>query len=1212
MEIKFTYVLFNRKYVLQTIMRSFIFLCCISVFGFSPSKGLSQNSRITIKSNEIISIDRVFDIIQEQTTYKFIYSLNLFDNAPKVNVKKGKTTVLKLLNKSFSESDLTYSIIENTIVLSRKSSTSNSTSIQQVTIKGKVTDKYGEPLPGVNVLVGKKGSKTLKGITTDFEGNYNVQASIGEIITFSYIGFITKEFEITSETKTINVVLSTSVNQLNEVVITGYQKVDIEKSTGSSATVNAVDVEKRGRSNLANSLEGLVPGLGLTSDPNNEGAKKIDIRGISTINGNSTPLIIVDGFPVTTDISQINPYDVESVTVLKDAGAASIYGAQASNGVIVIETKKGKKGSLNVNYTTNVTFNQKPDFSYRLNRLSSSDLVDAQIIGAQNTPAYDAHSYQWILENNHWNDYPQARTSVFNATVNAQDGLISQAEADAIINPLRNIDNIGQISEYFAQNPLEQQHNLSLSGGGENNVFRATLNYTTNKTSFVGDKSDRTIFDFNNSTDISDKVKLDINGNFTISDSESIPYNRDIVLSQVSSYELFADSNGNPLPVTVGNVGEFRAFSSGGIFGGKDPIEIQRLIDLGLYDETYYPLDELNQYSSNANGLSTRLQAMLRADLVKGLKGTFGFQYQKGSNRSTRIASEESFEMRSIINNTAPIDFTGDNTTLNIPRGGRIIESRSDSQSYTARAQLDYDASFNKHNIRVLAGTEVRHVFNSAITTDRFGYNEFSLNTIDVDKYRLGTDGLGTIPDVNHPVGQISGGLNFNDAISENTNRYFSAYGNMSYDFDNKYVVTGSMRLDQSNLFGTDPKYRYKPFWSVGAKWNIQKEDFFDVDFIDRLALRVTHGINGNIANNYGPFDIAQYSLPFRAGSVEGLEIVSPAIKNLRWERTQITNVGIDATLFNNKVRLGVDYYRKNTSDILSFGDNDPVNGKSYVMKNDATITNDGIEVSLGGTIISSNDFTWNSNIIFRHNKNKVEKVALDDIAPIFLSYSPQNLEGYPANSFYVFDWAGLDENGNVTINTHNGEVKTVEGYFSPYNDVVKEDLVYAGSINPTFTGSFTNNFNYKNFNLSFMFVTNQGHKLMKDTYNGETIGSQPQNINADAANAWEQPGDEEFTDIPALSKSSSAAYTSVFARNSTKNIIDGGFIRLREVILSYSLPSDILKKMGIKNLSFNVRGNNLWLIAKNDEGIDPESQGIGVRYFPVQPSYTVGLNLNF
>ncbi|MCK0131685.1 SusC/RagA family TonB-linked outer membrane protein [Flavobacteriaceae bacterium F08102] len=1208
MEIKLNPAVFwyKKKQLINKLMRAFIFLYSAIVFSFTSTNVVSQNSTISISSDEILSVEQVFDLIMNQTEYNFIYEEGTFKDFPQVYVKKGKIKTNKLLQLCLENQHLDITLTANNTILIRKKPTISQAIQQQLT--GVIKDETGLPIPGVTILI--KGTQT--GTSTDFDGKFSLTVpGPSTVLVFSSIGYQTKEITV-GEQKNLTVVLKEELNTLDEVIITGYQKISVERSTGSSITIDGKQLEKRGRSNLVNTLEGQIAGLGITADVDNEGAKKIDIRGISTINGNSQPLIVIDGFPANVDIAQINPYDIESLTVLKDAGAASIYGARAANGVIVIVTKKGKKGTLSVNYTNNFTFSQKPDMAYRLNRLSSSELVDAQILGAQQEPSYSFHTYQWVLDNNHFYKFPIARTQVFNAMAAMSEGSLTQAEVDAKINPLRTIDNTNQIRDYFSQSPIEKQHNLMLSGGGENNVYRATLNYTSNKSSFVGDESDRIIFDIQNSTDLSDKLKLDLNANITLDDRNSIPYNREIVLGQVNSYELFADENGNPLPVTVGNVGEFGAISSGGLFGGKDPIEIQRLIDLGLYDETYYPLNELDSYTQENKGLSTRIQAMLHADILKGLKGSFGFQYQQGANSSTRIAKESSFEIRSLVNNLSPRDYNGDNTTLNLPRGGRIIETRGDSQSYTGRIQLDYETNFGKHTIRALAGSEIRHLFNSSTTTDQFGYDEFSLNTVAVDKYRIGSDGIGSVQNINHPNGQLQGGIRFSDNQSESTNRFFSAYGNFSYDFDRRYVVTGSVRLDQSNLFGTDPKYRYKPFWSTGFKWNISDEDFFEVEQINQLSLRATYGINGNIANLYGPFDIAAYTLAFRADGSEGLEITSPAIKNLRWERTATTNIGLNVTAFNNRINLGLDYYRKNTSDIFATGKNNPVNGTNRVLKNDATITNNGYELSLGTTNIRGDNFSWRTNIVLRSNKNKVEKVAVDELAPIFLAQRPQNKEGYPANSFYVFDWAGLDADGNVTIKTNNDEIKTVQGFFSPYNDVTKEDLVYAGTLNPTFTGSITNNFAYKNFNLSLMFVTSQGHKLLKDSYNGEAISSQPQNVNADARFAWETPGDELFTDIPAIGKARSANYTPIFSKYSTKNVVDAGFVRLREVLLSYSLPTNALKALPLNSLNINMRANNIWLIANNKEGIDPESHGIGTRYFPIQPSFTIGLNASF
>lgn len=1190
----------NKKlYKFLLAMKISFVLILLSTLQISASV-YSQNTKMDMNLNSQTLIE-VFQEVRAASEFTFVYDIEDVEGIKNLDVNVTDATVEEILDECLTSTTLTYEIVDKVVIVKQKPYMAKPAQQEKKSITGQVTDEDGVPLPGVSVVV--KGFHI--GVATDIDGYYTLEiADKSSVLYFSFVGMTPQEIAFTGQSE-INVRLKRDSENLNEVIVTGYQKVSVERSTGSVVTVTAEDVAKKGQSNLMNTLEGMVAGLGVMSDPDNEGKKKFNIRGVSTINGDSNPLIVIDGFITDTDISQINPHDIASVTVLKDAGAASIYGSRASNGVIVITTKRGKKGNAKVSYTNSFTFNQRPDVGYRLNRLSGSDLVDAHIDGA-NADSY-IYSYQRYLDEGIFffkQFYAGATNTVYHTMKRLEDGYITQAQADAIINPLRSNDNTSQIQEYFTQRPYEEQHNLNLSGGSDKSVYRASLNYTKNKSSFVGDKTERIIFDIQNSIKFGEKIKLDLTGNFRLNTNKSIPYDRNIVLNHISAYQMLADADGNPLPTVVGSIAGFST-TNGGLYGGKDPIEIQRLIDLGLYDETYYPLNELKNYSNTNKGFNTRVQAMLYADLAKGLKGTFGLKYEGSASKNTKISKEESWEMKSLVNNMSPRDYTGDESTLNIPKGARIVENRDDSFSYTLRAQLDYDLSIKKHTIRTLAGTEVRHINRTSKISDDLGFDEKSLTTRFIDKDSYSTK---QFEDVNHPLYAVRG-FRFADEkpYFEKTDRFFSMYGNFSYDYDQRYVLSGSARIDQSNLFGTDPEYRYKPFWSLGGKWNIDKESFFESKFINRLTFRSSYGVNGNIANDYGPFTIATNGVNLFTKK-DYLEISTPAVSDLRWERTSTLNFGTDITMLNRRVRLGVDYYVKNTDDVLDNASINSTNGRTSIMKNNAKIRNKGLEVSLSTTNIKTKDFAWTTSLMVRQNSNRVLSVLNEQTNVAYIVDDVQNIEGQPVNSFYLFKWAGLDNQGRATILNRNNTTITPTDYIG--RDFIREDLVFAGSIEPKVTGSFTNGLAYKNFNLSFMFVFSYGHKTLKDVYGGAFINGAPGNVHSDYASAWSKPGDEAFTDIPPSSLRK--AEDTYYHRYSTKSVIDAGYIRLRELIFSYNLPENALNFLSIQSASVNLRANNLLLIANNKEGIDPEAHGIGQRYFKIDPSFSFGINVNF
>ncbi len=1200
MEIKLTGTFFVfRKRHLKILMRLFVFLFCLSVFSFSPKSSFSQQ-RIVIDDDKTVTVDEVFKIIKEQTKYKFIYQKGLFNDFPKVHLKKGKVRVSKLLNESIVKNNLNVVVTSNNTILIKEKSKQ-----QDVVISGTVTGENGLPLPGVVVLV--KG--TTNGVATNFDGTYKITTSNPEnILVYSYLGYETQEILVGNQ-KIINVTLKEDIAELSEVIVTGYQNISPNKSTGSTAVVSGKTLERKGNPNLLQSLEGQIPGLLLSSDPTQEGGTNINIRGIANLNGNASPLIVVDGFPLEADLSSINPYEVETVTVLKDAAAASIYGARSANGVIVITTKRGKSGKMKVGYRSFLTITESPDLAYRLNRADADTYINTQLQTANNFVAsgsFSGHTYQWYLENipNFANFFSASRNIVADAVFGAGDGYITEAERDSRINALRGFDNLKQIEDNFYQSQFQQQHNLSLSGGNDKSTFRASINYTSSEGQNVGNETDRFLIDVANNIKINDKINIDLVGNATFNNSESIPIDEGTFRS-VSPYERLQDENGNPLSVRTENISF--GTNNQGLSGGKDPLIIQNQIDAGLLDENYYPLQELKENQTETKNVSLRLQARINAKLTNDLNGSFSFQYESGNIKNDILQRDEAWALKNLINNATPLSFDGNLTELHIPRGARLIETRSNRNSYTLRGQLDFNKTYGDHEISALAGTEIRHIFTKQTTTDRFGFDE---NTLQFRFVNKGFIQNGNLEDVWHPNGIIAGGIPFNDRFNETTDRFFSLFGNASYGYKNKYILSGSIRIDQSNLFGTNPEFRYKPFWSVGTKWRALEEDFIAINWLDQLDVRASYGINGNISNQFGPFDIAQFLFTPFLNDAQSLRIITPGINDLRWERTATTNIGLDLAFLNSRINLGLDYYIRKTTDLLANSEADTTLGFSSLVRNDANIDNNGIEVSLNTTNIRTKNFSWSTNITFRHNNNEVKEVFTEEQSPA-RSAGRQNLTGAPANTFWVWDYAGLNEDGFPTIKKANGDLITIDNDINTgelFDAFDFEDRVDAGTTDPIYTGAITNTFNYKDFSLSFLFVGSGGHVLLRDSYNGTPFFTGTEFIHSDVTKAWTQVGDENTTDIPRLNGN---VYAPGFIRNSNKNIIDGGYIRLREVILTYNLSGNWIKNT-FDNVTLNFRANNLFDITKNDFDIDPEAHGLGTRFFKVEPSYSFGINLNF
>ncbi|MFJ1426389.1 SusC/RagA family TonB-linked outer membrane protein [Capnocytophaga canimorsus] len=1077
----------------------------------------------------------------------------------------------------------------------------------QKDVTGVVKDQQGVPIIGVNVVI--KG--TSKGVSTDFEGNFVLSAKEGNVLVFSAIGYKTQEKKVMKNGAFISVVMEEDLMEIGEVVVTGYQTVDPTKVATSYTKIDIKNFERRGTPDVISGIEGLSASLVLSNNPNNPtGSKEFSIRGVSTLSGSSRPLIVLDGFQYEGKLEDINPYEVESITLLKDAASASIYGAKSSNGVIVINTYKGKEGKTQVRYTSNLTFQDKRDLDYVMNRVSSSKLVDIQHQYAQSIDPY-VKNYRNLVETNDPTASYNAGTTnrVYYLYGLKKYGYITDQEFNNQLDLLKSYDNTKDIERLYLQSPITNQQNISVSGGSEAFKYRTSLNYTHSTKDIKNNETQRFIFDFVSNLKFSSKVNLDFqmglisnnNSYKLIEDGQRILEGSDIF--HLSSYDRLFDANGNSLSVFKPKLDV--GTNSGGLFGGKDPYEIERLVAAGLLDETYYPALDFGKYTLKEADWTAHVQGLLNVELTEGLVAKIGGQLRKNVEKRSNMAARDSWYMKSLINNTTPLSFSGDVKDLTIPYGARLREGRGETLNYLFRTQLEYKKTFGEHNLHLFAGAEIQEDKLELTKVDRLGYDPKSNIYINTNYKKLKDD----IEDVYHPDRNIAGGIPFDEGFQETQNRYVAAYSNFTYLYTDKYVVSGSIRMDQSNLFGTDPKYRYKPFWSLAGRWRLGEEAFLK-DKNMKLDLRVSYGVNGNIANKYGPFDIAEKGFEYRAGNISALKIENLKINNLRWERSETANFGADLSFFDNRLGLVLDYYRKNTTDALAEIESDPTYGSNFIDRNDASLINNGYEVMLTSQNIRSKDVLWETQLFFRYNKSKVTQASFNTNKGKAYKYAGQvlNIKDSEPNSLYVFDYGGVSDTGDAQIRKADGSLVKVQNNYQAPNLFNYDDLKPAGTVLPKYVASINNNFSYKGIRLSFLFLYQGGHIMLKDSYNGSPIGNYIVLINKDTERAWQKPGDESFTDIPKLN---SVIYSSII-KGSTKNVLPADFIRLRDVVLSYTLPTSFLGSLKIRELTLNMRAGNLWLWTKNREGIDPETQGLGIRTARIPKSYTMGINLIF
>ncbi|MBS9766609.1 MAG: SusC/RagA family TonB-linked outer membrane protein [Flavobacteriaceae bacterium] len=1070
---------------------------------------------------------------------------------------------------------------------------------------GVVKDQNGQPLLGVAILLKDNSlTKVKKGVTTDLEGKYRLVSKDGKggIVVFSYIGMKTKK--IPFRKGEFNLVLEEDAQALDEVVIsTGYQNMKASEMVGSAARVDMKNLETRiagGGRNIVTTLEGLSNTLVAASNPEEGANKRLLIRGVSTIQGNSSPLIVVDGFPYSGDLESLNPYDIENITMLKDAASAAIYGASSGNGVIIVTTKRGKGSGLKFQYNTNFEISEKKDIEYYLNRASSKELVGLYE-GYVNEHKDQLESFQSAFQKDP-NANPSAKSKVEWLMLENKEGRLSDAELTRQLTKLKNTDNINDLKKLFLQNPLYREHNLSVDYVKKGVKLRSSLNYNHNDSGEKRNKSQGVRYALNSYIDVSDKVRMDLSTNFNLSESE-----QDLVsldgFTELSAYERLFDDNGNPVAITK----------------GRDPYSIKYLNDLGLLDETYIPAEEVGRNKNNSKNWGARLQGQLRVALTNSLSGTLGFSINKSSAYSKTLTDKNSWALRTEFNSFTKKDTINGKIAkgklLELPYGDQISEFRVESTNYLLRGQLQYNKIFNElHKVTALLGSEIRAGKRRTSSITKLGYNPQTLGFENNLNYvKISQEGVeGTFG----PSGY--GYKSIDDRFGETEDRFFSLYGNLSYNYDSKYILHGSIRVDQSNLFGTDPRYRYKPFWSAGAKWRIAEEDFFDKEgVVNRLDIQSSYGINGNVSNRQGPFDVAKLGRDFYIRE-EKAEIIMPKVTDLRWEKTNTFNVGLQAGFFRDRIGLTFDYYVKNTTDVIGVAEIDPTLGFNSVTKNIASLVNRGYELSLNTTNVRTNNFLWSTYLGLNFNKSLVkENYVSKEITAYNTAGMVKNLSGYETSSIFLFKDAGVNEEGYGIVEKSDG-TKLVMNYFDPDEEkrfkvdrLTHDDMVHAGTIIPKFVARLTNNLSYKDFTLSLMFIYQGGHILLKDSYYGQHIYLSSANLrlNKDIAKAWKEKGDEKKEGV--LPKMGSDIY--FLSGRMKRNVIKGDYLRLRDVVLSYNLPqSFISKNKYIKDCRIDLRGKNLYLWTKNKEGIDPEAHGIKMRFYPVVKSVSLGLNLIF
>lgn len=1170
-------------------------LFCFLLIGLSTVYGSTfAQVKVSISVRDA-SLQKVFEKLTDLTGYHFVYSSDMLRQTGKVSIEFQDQNLDQVLAACLKNTGLWYRLEDNIVVISPKFEQPYVPQ-KKITFSGNVRDKSGMPLPGVTILL--KGS-TL-GVVSDVEGNFRLTVPEASEITlvFSFVGMKTQEI-VCRGTEPLRVVMEEDVSQMEEVVVTGYYTLSKERSAGSFSRVEAADINMKTSSGIVERLNGLVPGFVV----NNAGEDKFLLRGATSINSSREPLFVVDGMPVelTTLDGTVSPEDIASVSVLKDATAASIWGAKAANGVVVITTKRGRtQGKMNVSYAGSVQIQGLPDFGY-LDYMNARDYVDFAV------SVYDP-TYNYA---NTLSSYGKI-SPIERILYNQQQGTITADQAKQELDKLRNSDNRKQIEDYLYRLKTVHQHNLNITGGGESTAYFFSVDYRNSKLQQKGINEDRIIFDLKNDFQITRWLGLSLSANVALTNNKS-GYVPNVV--GMIPYERLADDEGKPLS-------QFHMFYSDETQEWLDRQLDDR--DMSRYD--FVMLKELDKQKNRNKVINTRLQAALRLDLLKGLKFESQFQYQRGYGKSERLDKPDSYWVLNLRAEQTPIT---DGSVSRIPQGAVLDKTWTENMEWITRNQFVYDRKFrNKHQFNLLVGTEIRKNVRETDNRIVYGYNEANRKFIELDQNAMnaGVPG-GTIIRPTSTASQTQAfGRGFGSGFLGSDNRFFSLYANTAYDFNERYGINASMRMDQANLFGTD--VRYKPIWSAGVLWNLHKEKFFGHSGFDRLTLRFSKGIAGNTPNSEigGPYDIISYGFMSNysfAQTKPYVTISSPALKNLKWEKTNITNFGVDFSVLQGKLSGSLDVYHKNTMDLIGKRTIDPTNGFSTISTNIGKMKNTGIELVLNSINIKTPAFMWTTGFNFSYNKNKITDIYVEPrITDYAKSYAPVFVQGYEAYSLFSYRWAGLNDEGEPMVYDENGNATAGQ-----VTDI--KALVHAGTAQPPFTGSLSNTFTYKNFRLSVLAIYNLGHKLFNDVAgqntNSRVLYSQIATemntapwlnpLHNDYRKAWKQPGDEAKTDVPRWLPQGATRVNASYYSCADINVINGSYIYISDITLSYRLPAKILKDLGLRECMLSAQVANPFCWTFNGEGVDPryiKSMVGGGRTLKYGPEYMLKLNISF
>lgn len=1088
-------------------------------------------------------------------------------------------------------------------------------------VNGIVVDEIGEPVIGASVFV--KGTKT--GAVTDVDGKFSINTSPGSTLVITYVGYEKVETKAESGMK---VTMSPSSHALGEVVVTGMQKMDKRLFTGATAKIDAEKAKLDGVADVSRALEGRIAGVSVQNVSGTFGtAPKIRVRGATSIYGTSSPLWVIDGViqedavDVSADdlssgdavtlisnaIAGLSADDIESFQVLKDGSATSIYGARAMAGVVVITTKRGKAGRSTVNYTGEFTYRMKPSYDqYNISNsqeqmgiykeMEEKGWLEFSTLANSSSSGIYGRMYNLIAQ------YDQT---------NGQFGLPNTEAAMAQYLQQAEFRNTDWFDLLFNNN-IVQNHSVSISTGSEKANLYASVSAMNDPGWTKDSKVERYTANMNATFNLSKNLSVSILTNGSYRDQQApgtLSQSTDVVTGAVSR-----DFDINPFSYAMNTS---RAL---------DPND--------TYTRNYAPFNIFHELDNNYIDLSIsdlKFQGEISWKPITGLEFHLlgAYRTQKTSQEHSVLNESNQAEAYragvddpNIMYNNRFLYQDPDNpNSLPIsvmPTGGIYIRNDYMVKQLDFRGTVQYNKIWNDtHIMNLFGGMEVNKT-----DRDQSMHSDYG---VDFDNGRI----VNITPEFYKQAREQGTILT---SFTKTWTRNIAYFLSGSYSYKGRYTVNLTGRYEGTNKLGRSRSARWLPTWNVSGAWNAHEETFFKKwmertnGALSHLTLRASYSLTADRGpswvTNALPVFIAENVWRPQGDQIEtGIYLSDLANTELTYEKKHELNLGFDAGFLNNRINLNFDIYWRNNYDLIGIIQTQGVGGTIQKYANVATMKSNGVEATLSTRNIQTKDFNWTTDLTFSYAKNKI--TDLDSRSNVISLVSGQSSsassgrfrEGYPVSALFSIPFVGLNDEGLPQFINENGEITTSDINFQEYENI--DYLKYEGPTEPTITGGFNNTLSYKNWRLNVFITYSFGNKVRLDPVFAAGYSDMTA-MPKEFKNRWVQSGDEYITDIPTIASvrqyqnDSQLSYAYNAYNYSTARVADGGFIRLKDVSLTYNLPMNFVKRIGLGSASLKLDATNLFLLYADDKlnGQDPEFVNAGGVATPLSRQFTFTIRL--